>query len=145
MQKTSGKYVQLSSAAADLPIKTIGSPSGNIGIFALAILKQPHITLPGRFVCAHVEDTTTEKLLQDWSAATGKPSEYVEVSLDSFSKIWPGWGQEMGSMMKMWDELRERAWSGEEGILVKEDLGIGDAHFVGVKQAVAEMDWKALL
>jgi hypothetical protein len=111
----------------------------------LAILKQQHLTLPGKFVLAHVEDTTPGKLLQDFSAITGIKSEYVRVSPEDFSKIWPGWGQEIGSMLVMWDELRERYWTGEEGIVTKDELNIPEADLIGVREALAEQDWKALL
>ncbi|POR34991.1 NmrA-like family domain-containing protein 1 [Tolypocladium paradoxum] len=143
--KTSGSYIQLSPASPTTPILSIGSPLGNIGAFALAILKQPHKTLPGKFVCAYVEETTTGDMLQDWAEATGRRAVYVQTSLDDFSNVWPVWGLEMGVMMKMWDELKERSWSGEEGILTRDDLGLSAAKFVGFKEAQAEMDWDALL
>jgi hypothetical protein len=89
----------------------------------LPILKQPQKTLPGKFVVAYNEETTTGKLLQDWSEVTGKKAAYVQTSLEDFSEIWPGWGMEMGIMMKMWNEPRERSWP-TEGVLNKGDLGL---------------------
>ncbi|PNY27047.1 NmrA-like family domain-containing protein 1 [Tolypocladium capitatum] len=145
LMKTSGSYVQLSTASPTTPILSIGSPLGNIGAFALAILRQPRKTLPGRFVCAYVEETTAGKMLQDWGQVTGKRAVYVQTSLDDFSNVWPMWGLEMGVMMKMWDELRERIWTGEDGILTKDDLGLSAEGLVDAKGAMAEMDWKALL
>ncbi|KAM5344017.1 hypothetical protein ACJ41O_012554 [Fusarium nematophilum] len=145
LMKTSGSYVQLSPASPTTPIKTIGSPLANVGIFALAILKQPQKTLPGKFVVASVEETTTGAMLQDWAAVTGKRAVYVQTSLEDFSNVWPGWGMEMGSMMKMWDELKERSWSGEDGLLTGDDLGLSAAKFVNFKGALVEMDWNALL
>lgn len=144
-QKTSGSYVHLSPAARTTPIKTIGSAQGNIGVFALAILTQREKTLPGRFVVAHVEDTTTGQMLEDWSAVTGKRSVYVETTLDDFSNVWPVWALEFGLMMKMWEELQDQSWTGEPDILTKDDLGITGENLVGFKGAVAEMDWNALL
>jgi hypothetical protein len=29
----------------------------------------------------------------------------VKVSLHEYSQLWPGWGEEMGSMMAMWSAL----------------------------------------
>ena len=84
-------------------------------------------------------------MLNDWSEVTGKKSTYVQTSLEDFSSIWPMWGLEMGVMMKMWDEVKEKSWSGEEGILTKDDLGLTGTDFVGVKGALKEMDWSALL
>ena len=146
-QKTSGSYIQLSPASPSTPVKTIGSPSANIGKFALAIFQHPGKTLGGKFVTAYVEETTTGQMLKDFSDVTGKKATYVQVALEEFSEIWGGgWGQEMGSMMEMWGQIKERAWSGEEGILTKDDLGLAEADFAGGhKGAVKEMDWNALL
>jgi len=146
--KTSGSYIQLPPAGPDTPpLLSIGSPSKNIGVFALAILRQPGKTLPGKFVLAHVEETTTGQMLRDCSEVTGKTSHYVQTSLEHFSDLWPMWGTEMGIMMKMWDEVKDKAWSGEPGLLTKDDLGISveKLGLVGNKGAMAEMDWKALL
>lgn len=48
-------------------------------------------------------------------------------------------------MMAMWNELREKSWTGEEGIVTAEDLGIDTSKLASVKDAYAEMDWDALL
>jgi hypothetical protein len=74
---------------------------------------------------------------------TGKKTAYVQTSLEEFSALWPMWGLEMGLMMKVWGDVREGSWSGEE-LLTKEDLGIEGEKFVGVKGAYEEMDWSAL-
>ena len=140
-------YIQPSPALPSTPIKAIGVPQVNIGIFANAILKHPELTLApqGRFVLAHSEDTTAGKLLSDWSEVTGKPSKYVVTSLEDFDTIWPGFGQEMGIMMAMWSELKEKSWSGEEGVVTREQLGIDLMDLTTVKDAYKEMDWNALL
>jgi len=140
--------VQLSPAASDVPIKAIGNPIVNIGIFALAVLKKPEVTLPGRYVFAANEESTTGKLLQDWSEATGKPAHYVKTaSLEEYARIFPGgWGYEMGSMMVMWEELGDKSWSGEEPLVTIDDLGLrGHPELTTVKDAYKAMDWSALL
>lgn len=144
MQKTAGAYVQLSPAKPTTPIKSIGGVE-NIGLFVVSILAQPQKTLHGKYVTAHAEDTTTGQMLKDWSEVTGKKSVYVQTPLEDFNKVWPVWGEEMGSMMKMWDEVTDRAWTGEEGILTRDDLGISVKNLAGVKEALAQMDWNALL
>jgi hypothetical protein len=125
-------------------MKTIGSALANVGGFALAILNQPQITLPGKIVCAYTEETTAAKLLQDWAEVTGNRATYVKCALDAYSDIWPDWGMEMGSMMKMWDELREKSWP-ETGVLNWDDLGIRGERWGSAKDAYQEMDWKAIL
>lgn len=108
-------------------------------------MKKPEVTLPGRFVLASSEDTTSIKLLEDWSDVTGKPFKYVQISLEEYSAIWPGWGLEAGAMMAMWNELREKSWSGEDPIITKEELGLAGTKFATVKDTYATMDWNALL
>lgn len=140
--------MQLSPVSADVPIKAIGDPNVNIGIFALEVLKKPEVTLPGRFVLASNEDTTSGKLLQDWSEATGKASHYAKTStLAEYADIFPGgWGYEMGEMMVMWEELGDRSWSGEEPLVTIDDLGLrGNPQLTTVKDSYKVMDWSALL
>jgi len=148
LMKLPGKYVQLSPVAADVPIRAIGNPIINIGIFALAVLKKPEVTLPGRFVLAANEDTTTGKLLEDWSEVTGHAAQYVQSStLQAYADIFPaGWGHEMGEMMVMWEELREKSWSGEEPLVTIDELGLrGNAELTTVKDAYKAMEWSTLL
>jgi hypothetical protein len=39
----------------------------------------------------------------------------VKVSLESYNKLWPGWGKEMGLMMNLWGVLKDRSWAGLPG------------------------------
>ena len=93
----------------------------------------------GKYVLAYVEKTTIGDMLKTWSEATGKPSVYVQTSLEDFDKVWPMWGHEMGFMMKFWEEYGDQSWSGENYLTSKE-LGIKEK-FVGVKEAYGAMDW----
>jgi len=141
--KTSGKYVHLSTASPNAPVLSIGDATKNIGVFTSAILAQPNLTL-GKFVFAYVEETTTGQLLQTWSKATGKPSAYVQVvSVEDLNRLWPQWGQEMGIMMKFWEDYGDKSWSGEE-VLTKKDLGLEGEKFVGIEETYKNQDWSAL-
>lgn len=142
--KSSGAYVQLSPAKPTTPVKTIGGLE-NIGIFARSVLQQPAKTLPGKCVIAHVEDTTSGKMLQDWSEVTGKKAVYVQTSLEDYNNVWPVWGLEMGIMLKLWDEITDKSWTDEGGVVTKDDLRIDTKNLAGFKGAMAEMDWTALL
>lgn len=117
----------------------LGDQNVNVGPFALAIATKPELTLPGKFVLATVETTTTGGLLDDWSAVTGKETEYVQISLEEFNRLWPMWGLEMGAMLKFWEEAKEKSWSGEE-VITKEDLGL-EFPWVTIKQAFGTFDW----
>ncbi|KAH0536619.1 hypothetical protein FGG08_006530 [Glutinoglossum americanum] len=137
--KSSGKHVQIQPSPPNVPIYSIGDAKANVGIFVRSILNQPGLTL-GKFVLAYTESLTVGQLLENWSAATGKPSVYVQTSLEDFDRVWPMWGHEMGIMMKFWEEAQDKSWSGEEGILTKESLSIKDA-FAGSKKAFESIDW----
>ena len=121
--KTSGKYVWLLPTPASTAITILGDPTTNVGPFVSAILRRPELTLPAKFVYAPTEQMTHGEILDAWSRATGKETEYVEVSIDIFDRLWPMWGKEMGTMLKMWEDLKENSWGGE-ALITKEDLGI---------------------
>jgi len=137
---TSGQHIQIHSTPASVPIKSIGDARANIGLFVKAIFQQPKLTLPGKYVLAHVEDTTAGKMLQAWADAQGKKSQYLQTDKETYYSIWPKWAEEMGLMMQFWNEFQEESWSGEDGILTKEELGI-HAGLVGLKEAFAVLNF----
>lgn len=141
--KTSGKYLQLSPAAASTPIHTIGDTRANVGAFVTAILRHPEISLK-KFVLAKTATLTAAEVLATWSRATGHAAEYVRVSLEEFDRLWPVWGQEMGIMMKFWDEAKEKSWSGEN-IVGAEELGVKVEELVGLEEAFKGIEWAGVL
>lgn len=138
--KTAGKYVWLQPSSHSTPILGLGDQNINVGPFALAIVKKPELTLPGKFVLGSVESLTTGDLLKSWSEVTGNEAEYVQVTLEEFDRLWPMWGLEMGEMLKYWEEFGNKSWSGEK-LITKEDLGI-EFPFVTIKQAFGTFDWE---
>lgn len=118
---------------------SIGDQISNVGHFALSIIEQPELTLPAKFVLAETDSTTIGEMLKTWGKVTGKETEYVEVSLEQYDRILPGWGNEMGIMMQYWAEVKDRSWSGEE-LLTRQSLGIS-ASFVETEEALAAINW----
>lgn len=141
--KSSGKYIQLSPAAASTPVHTIGDTRANVGAFATAILRRPEISL-GKAVLAKTATLSAAELLATWSRATGHAAEYVQVSLQEFDRVWPTWGQEMGIMLEYWDEAKERSWSGED-VLEAEELGVDVDGLVGLEEAFRGIEWAGVL
>lgn len=135
---TAGKYIQIQDTPSDVPIRTIGDAEANIGLFVKAIITQPEKTLPGKFVVAHVEDTTAGDMLQTWAKAQGKTAQYVQVDEKTFNAMWPMWSEEAGIMMQFWDWAREKSWSGEEGLLTKDDLNV-EGRLVGLEEAFTSL------
>jgi hypothetical protein len=124
----------------DTPIASIGDPKHNIGIYALAILNQPEITLPGKIVLAETETRSAGDMVDLWSDASGKPAEYVQVSLEQYDSQWPSLGREIGLMLQYWDAVRERSWTADPGpILTKEDLKISG--LVGMRDVFSAIEW----
>jgi len=136
---TAGKYIQVQNTPPSTAVKTIGDVSTNVGLFVKAILAQPKLTLPGKFVLAHVEDTTIGDMLQTWAKVQGKVAQYVQVDNATFNAIWPLWAEEMGIMMEFWYEAGEDSWSGEETILTKDDLGIEG--LVGLEKSLVALKY----
>ncbi|KAI9770840.1 MAG: hypothetical protein M1839_003035 [Geoglossum umbratile] len=141
--KSSGKHILLQPTAPTVPIISMGDTKANTGVFVRAILNQPELTL-SKFVFAYAETLTVGQLLETWSDVTGKPSVFVQTSLEDFDRVWPVWGLEMGVMMKFWEEYGENAWSGEE-IVRKGDLGIKDDELVGSKEAISRIDFTNIM
>lgn len=137
---TSGKYLQIGTAAATTPILSIGDVRSNVGIFTNAIFAQPKLT-QGSYVLASTEETTMGEMFDVWGEVTGRETAYVQVKdLGEFDAVWPNWGGEMGVMMEFWDEYKEDSWSGQECITRKE-LGLQDAKFIGIEEVYRGMDW----
>ncbi|KAI2919195.1 hypothetical protein CBS147320_8649 [Aspergillus niger] len=138
--KSSGKHLQVFPVSENTPITTMGDTRVNTGIYALAILDQPHLTLPGKVVLGATETRTAADVLKLWSEVSGKPAEYVAVSLEHYDKLWPKWGLEVGLMFKYWEVAGEKSWtSPDEQVLTSKDLKI--TGLVGMKEVFAEIDW----
>jgi len=137
--KTSGKYVLLQPTPPTTKVLSVGDQTKNVGPFVVAIANKPELTLPGKFVLAETEWTTNGAILETWGKITGKETEYVEIGLEEYDRLWPQWGQEMGSMMKLWEEYGDQSWTGEE-FLTREGLGITEP-LVGLEKTFETLDW----
>ncbi|KAK3902311.1 hypothetical protein C8A05DRAFT_44249 [Staphylotrichum tortipilum] len=123
---SAGKFVQLGNYEGEVPISTIGDVRANVGRFVEKVVEQPGKTQGGRVVFASSEVRTAREMLGTWARVKGVEAQFVRVSGEAFRELWPLWGEEMGVMMELWDEFRERSWTDAEGreVLTKEDLGV---------------------
>ena len=142
MQKTAGKSVQLLPIAEDTPITTLGATKINTGIYVLAILQQPQITLPAKIVLAETGTRTAKDIVKLWSEVSGTPAEFASIALDHYDNLWPKWGREVGLMLQFWDYARERSWFADDVVIKKEDLNI--TGLVGMKAVFAAIDWTSV-
>lgn len=122
----------------------MGATTINAGIWALSILQQPSLTLPGKTVLAATETRTVKEIVQLWSKVSGKPAEFVSVSLEHYDSVWPKWGREVGLMLQFWDQVREGSWEGGDGerVLTKEDLKVEG--LVGMEEYFGSCDWSSI-
>lgn len=137
-QQSSGRYIHLQPVPPTVRVFSLGDINKNLGKFTSAILSQPQLT-QGKYVLGSVEQLTLGKILEIWSHAAKKPAVYVQVSLDDYDNVWPGWGYEVGVMLQFWEEYKENSWSGEK-FLTSEDLGI-KGKFAGLRETFERPDW----
>lgn len=121
----------------------MGDPRINPGIYALAILGQPELTLPGKIVLAESETRTVREMVNIWSEAAGKPAEYSQIPIEHYDNLWPKWGREIGQMLQFWNEAREKSWTSEQPVLTKHDLKVSG--LIGMKEVFAGFDWSSWL
>ncbi|KAJ5760455.1 hypothetical protein N7520_007611 [Penicillium odoratum] len=152
--KSAGKYIQLSTADPSTPIWSLGDHRTNVGIFIRAIVKNPPNT-GGTFIRCFAElHPSLDDYLAAWGRASGlAPSPgstmVVKISLDEYSKLWPGWGEEMGLMMDLWGVLKYNSWGGLPGDNVRnidEFLSAEDKKkVIKTEAAFKALDWKPVI
>lgn len=130
-------HVQFAPADEDIPLASIGN-TRNIGDFVVAALQQPEKTLPGRYVSASIEDTSMRKLLDDWSEVTGKEAIYIQISMDAYDRLWPGWAVVEGTQFLYMNEYRNGAWP-LKGVLTASDLGVDTTGMDGIQDTLRKM------
>ncbi|KAJ3455129.1 hypothetical protein MRS44_013729 [Fusarium solani] len=118
------KYIQLLPAPSSTPMKLIGDATTNVGLFVRAILDQPEKSLPAKFVLGATDRMTTGELLSLWAEVNGVETEYVMADKKTYYKLWPGWAETMDAVFVYWGLVQEKDYSGEDGILTAEDLGV---------------------
>ncbi|TVY88142.1 NmrA-like family domain-containing protein [Lachnellula willkommii] len=135
--QSAGKCVWLQPVPASTLVFTIGDHTINVGHFVHAIIKQPKLTLNGKYVFATTEITTMGKLLEHWSEVTGKETEYLHITLEEYNRLWPMWGLEVGSDLKCWDEFGAESWASEK-CFGRQELGLGQ-ELVGFRDALVTL------
>ncbi|KAL3440529.1 hypothetical protein BJX65DRAFT_27011 [Aspergillus insuetus] len=127
--KSANKYIQTLPAPPDTPISSLSNARHNVGVFVRGLIKNR--PAGGSYVFGNVEDTTLQEYLATWGKATGisaaeGSTEVVQISLDKYKALWPGYGDLMGEMIAFWGDLRERSWEtplGTRAVKVQEFLG----------------------
>ncbi|KAF1991991.1 NmrA-like family protein-like protein [Aulographum hederae CBS 113979] len=119
--------IQLHPVGPSTPHTLLGSPT-NIGLFVLAVLHQPSLTLSPSTpaVLAATEILSYAKYLELWGKVAGKRTAYVQTTLGDTEKVWGKWASEIGAMSLFWEKAGSRAWeaSGGERTIGRVELGL---------------------
>lgn len=86
---------------------------------------------------ATTETITLGEVLNQWGEITGNPTEYFQISLEEYNRLWPMWGMEVGLDLKCWEEFGAQSW-GHDKWIGKEELGLGK-ELVGFHAALAQL------
>jgi hypothetical protein len=62
----------------------------------------------------------------------------VQVDSETHEKLFPMWATEYSVTMRLWGWAKDKSWSGEEGILTKENMGV--TGLVGLEKALSVLE-----
>jgi uncharacterized protein YbjT (DUF2867 family) len=140
--KSAGKHAWLLPNPAETLISSVGDHTKNVGIIAAGVLAHPEKTLGGKYVFGNVETMTSQEYLDIWSKVTGKPALFVQVDFADYKKMYPMWGEEMGTMQQYWAAAGEKSWSSSEGIVSVKDIGV-EGQLVRTEEAFRGLDFSS--
>ncbi|KAK4163804.1 hypothetical protein QBC43DRAFT_319199 [Cladorrhinum sp. PSN259] len=138
--KAANKYIHFGVSSPQTPVKMIGNIDKNLGPFVKAAVEQGDKTRQGAVVLAALPKWyTSEELLKIWADAKGVEAQYLRLGEEDYKALWGGWGEEIGSMLLYWDQVKERSWiradAGGEKVLTAEDLGLGESDLEGLAES----------
>jgi uncharacterized protein YbjT (DUF2867 family) len=93
------------------------------GIWVRQIVANPQKS-HGKYAIVSTEVLTFEKILQDWSAVSGKPVVFVETSMDEYEKLWGVGGKELGQQLQFGEQVPDWTSALGNSFVGMEDLGI---------------------
>ncbi|GME52724.1 hypothetical protein VE03_03405 [Neofusicoccum parvum] len=130
----SGKYIWTLPTKPSAKIPSTGDISVTPGIWVRQILANPQKSL-GKYAGVATEVSTYEKMLQDWSEVTGKPAIFVEVSPETFEKLWGIPGREIAQQFQFGEHIDDWYANTEGRFVTQEELGIKPEEARGFKMA----------
>ncbi|KAK0204340.1 putative hscarg dehydrogenase [Desarmillaria ectypa] len=143
---SSGKYAWVQPCSPGTLTPMMGLAEINVGVFVEAILKNPAISLPSKYVLGSVDDLSFGDFLDLWAKILGVDAEYVHLDGEEYAKTFFAgelFGKELAVMAKFFEV--EGLGGYGDSMLTKEDLGIDPARLVTTKQAFERFDWGTVL
>ncbi|KAK0276844.1 hypothetical protein LTR35_010238 [Friedmanniomyces endolithicus] len=133
---TSGKYVWLSPVAGDTVVSSIGSQKDNVGLFVRAILRQPLLTLPSKYVMAAVEQLSLGEIIKLYGELTGRDTRLVCVGPTAFHELFPMWDA-VRDMLLFWQAHGARSFAKHRVVpLTSVELSIDKAELVTSRESL---------
>ncbi|KAK0434218.1 putative hscarg dehydrogenase [Armillaria borealis] len=139
---SSGKYTWVQPCSPGTRTPMMGLAEINVGIFVEAILENPAISLPSKYVLGSVDDISFGDLLNLWAETLDVEAEYIQVSGEEYAKTFFAGellGRELAVMAKFWEVEGFKGYG--DSVLTKEGLGIDPTRLVTTKQAFERLDW----
>jgi len=133
---TSGKYVWLSPVAGTTVVSSIGSQKDNVGLFVRAILRQPLLTLPSKYVMAAVEQLSLGEIIELYGELTGRDTRFVCVGPTAFHELFPMWDA-IRDMLLFWQAHGDGSFA-KHGVvpLTSTELSIDKAELVTTRESL---------
>ncbi|KAK0362587.1 hypothetical protein LTR91_001923 [Friedmanniomyces endolithicus] len=133
---TSGKYVWLSPVAGTTVVSSIGSQKDNVGLFVCAILRQPLLTLPSKYVMAAVEQLSLGEIIELYGELTGRDTRFVCVGPTAFHELFPMWDA-IRDMLLFWQAHGDGSFA-KHGVvpLTSTELSIDKAELVTTRESL---------
>ncbi|KAF2640724.1 NAD(P)-binding protein [Massarina eburnea CBS 473.64] len=135
-----GKYVQILPTPASAHIPVAGDLSINSGVWVRQILAKPSVS-KGKYAQVGPETLTFGEMMKIWSEVTGRQGEFLQSSVEDFSRIWGIGGEEMASQLVFGEAVPD--WTQDLPFVGMEELGIAKEEVPGLKATLEEL--KALL
>ncbi|KAK1079392.1 hypothetical protein LTR33_006424 [Friedmanniomyces endolithicus] len=133
---TSGKYVWLSPVAGTTVVSSIGSQKDNVGLFVCAILRQPLLTLPSKYVMPAVEQLSLGEIIELYGELTGRDTRFVCVGPTAFHELFPMWDA-IRDMLLFWQAHGDGSFA-KHGVvpLTSTELSIDKAELVTTRESL---------
>jgi hypothetical protein len=139
MQPGTGKYVWLLPTKPECLLPIAGEITVNTGLVVEAVLSQPKLTLPAKYVSVVSESKNVVDILKTWEKVTGKQAIYVEASDEAYGALYGPYGTEIADQFRFleasgsWETLQP-----EDVFVTIDQLGLS-GKLIGHEQALTEL------
>ncbi|KAK5130563.1 hypothetical protein LTR08_001943 [Meristemomyces frigidus] len=96
----------------------------NVGLFVAALIAQPAVSLPAKYVSVHSDILPYADVFATWSAVTGKRCEFIQCAPAQYERMMGVFGKELASQLAL-NEVAPDWGRGHGGdVVTAKELGI---------------------